>query len=148
MSNFTFFKMVLLSILLCACAKSDYELADGEKGSFSDWKGKWVLINYWATWCEPCHQEIPEFNAFSKMHNDVVVLGVNFDQPQGEALNKEITQMGVEFPVLTQDPANALHFNSPSVLPMTVILNPQGKVHATLLGPQTQTTLAKAIGIK
>lgn len=148
MPNFNFLKIVILSVLLCACAQPDYELTSGEKGSFASWKGKWVFINYWATWCAPCHEEIPELNAFSKARNDVMVLGVNFDRPQGEAIKKDIAQMGIEFPVLTQDPAVALNFSSPSVLPVTIVLNPQGKLHATLLGPQTQTTLMKAVEAK
>jgi thiol-disulfide isomerase/thioredoxin len=147
-TKMNFFKIVLLSILLCACTKPDYELTSGEKGSFVDWKGKWVFINYWATWCAPCHEEIPELNTFSKAHNDVMVLGVNFDRPQGEAIQKDIAQMGIEFPVLTQDPAVALNFSTPSVLPATIVLNPQGKLHATLFGPQTQSTLMKVMKVK
>lgn len=147
MSITTFLKITIVSLLLCACSKPDYQLASGESGSFSDWRGKWVLINYWATWCGPCREEIPELNAFSKAHTDVVVLGVNFDHPQGDALQKEVAQMGIQFSVLTQDPSKALHFSQPSILPTTVILNSQGKVHATLFGPQTQKSLAAAIGV-
>lgn len=146
-SNFRFLNLLFISMLLCACAKPDYELATGETGSFSTWKGKWVFINYWATWCGPCREEIPELNIFANTRTDIAVFGVNFDHPQGEALKKEITEMGITFPVLTQDPAQALHFEQPSVLPVTVILNPQGKIHTTLLGPQTQKTLAAAIGV-
>jgi thiol-disulfide isomerase/thioredoxin len=137
-----------LSILLCACTKPDYRLAEGQAGYFKEWQGKWVIINYWATWCEPCYEEIPEFNAFYKAHSEVVVLGVNFDRVQDEVLKNDITKMKIEFPVMTQDPSSALGFEQPSVLPVTAVFNPQGEIHKILIGPQTQKTLQKAMEVK
>lgn len=148
MSSVNYLKVILLSILLCACTKPDYQLANGESGSFSDWKGKWVLINYWATWCAPCYEEIPELNQFHKARADVIVLGVNFDRAQGDALNADIAKMKITFPVIIADPHGALGFEQPSVLPATVILNPQGIVHTVLYGPQTQAMLSAAIEAK
>jgi thiol-disulfide isomerase/thioredoxin len=142
------FLISVLLIFLCACTKKpDFELADGKAGTFDQWNGKWVIINYWATWCGPCHEEIPELNAFYKAHSEVVLVGVNFDNSQGVILNEDIKKMTIEFPVLTQDPAKALQFQTPSVLPATVIINPQGKVQTILFGPQTQKSVMAAIGL-
>lgn len=144
-----YFLISILCILLCACVKQkpDFELADGKVGTFDQWHGKWIIINYWATWCGPCHEEIPELNAFYKSHPEVVLVGVNFDNSQGLTLNEDIKKMAIEFPVLTQDPAKALQFQTPSILPTTVIINPKGKLHILLFGPQTKNKLGSAIGI-
>lgn len=144
----TRFLISVLLIFLCACTKKpDFELADGKTGTFDQWHSKWVIINYWATWCGPCHEEIPELNAFYKAHPDVILVGVNFDNSQGLTLSEDIKKMAIEFPVLTQDPSKALQFKRPSVLPTTVIINPEGKVHTLLFGPQTQKKISSTIGL-
>lgn len=137
--------ILLCVALLVACAKPGYELADGQRGTFDQWAGQWVVINYWATWCPPCHEEIPELNAFAKTHTAVRVVGVDFEQTQGAALVESIAKMSIEFPVLTRDPAAILQYAPPTVLPATVIINPAGKVHHVLVGPQTQQSLQAAI---
>ena len=57
------------------------ELLDGNVLQQKDWKGKWVYINYWAEWCKPCAEEIPELNKFAAATPSVLVLSVNFDKP-------------------------------------------------------------------
>ena len=58
----------MLSLILAvgSCAPIDFEYADGAAGRYSDWRGHWVFINYWAEWCAPCRYEIPQLNALSK----------------------------------------------------------------------------------
>jgi len=57
-------------------------------------KGRWVLINYWAEWCKPCLEEIPELNTFAEAHSEQVsVLGVNYDGVEGEALAQVIVRL-------------------------------------------------------
>jgi len=142
MRNWWFLGLVLL--LSCG-GKHDLEFADGSTGSFSDWHGRWVLINYWAEWCAPCRKEIPELNALDRQHGDVVVFGVNYDGVQGEKLTSLIETMGIEFPVLVTDPR--LHWNQdqPSVLPTTLVINPDGELEEVLVGPQTLVTLIGAV---
>ena len=119
---------------------------EGNQARFSDYNGKWLVINYWAIWCKPCIEEIPEFNALAEdMKDKVVVMGVDFDGSMGETLATSIEKLNIKFTVLTQNPAQQLGFKEPQVLPATYIFNPQGSLHTTLLGPQTLESLKEAI---
>jgi len=111
-------------------------------------KGRWVLINYWAEWCKPCLEEIPELNAFAEAYGEQVsVLGVNYDGVEGETLARVIVRFGIDFPVLSQDPASIYKFNRPEVLPVTFVINPEGVVQQRLVGPQTLADLKRVTGL-
>ncbi len=95
----------------------------------------WNVINYWAIWCKPCREEIPELNKLNQIEN-VVVLGVNFDGKLGEALVSDADSLGITFDII-DDPAASLDTTRPSILPTTFVLSPEGTLVATLVGPQT-----------
>lgn len=146
--------IVLLSLLigLAACSETAppprgaLVLPDGRKHSLTDYQGRWLVINYWATWCKPCLKEIPHFNRLHQERSgDVAVFGVDFDNSQGAALAERINTMGIAFPTLLQDPAAGLDHARPHVLPTTVIYNPQGKLATILLGDQSWESLNKAL---
>lgn len=140
--------MIFLGALLSACGQPDYTTLDGESGRFDDWRGRWVLINYWAEWCKPCIEEIPELNHFGQAHSDVAqVFGVNFDAGAIERQQQQAQTLQIGFPVLSQDPAAALGWPRPNALPTTIVIDPEGKVRAQLRGPQTLADLRAAIGI-
>ena len=109
-------------------------------------RGHWTVINYWAEWCKPCIKEIPELNALDTKYPQVAVLGVNFDGVTGDELNAQMATLGIDFPVLEQEPSGILGVDLPSVLPATFILDPDGKLVHTLIGPQTLESLALATG--
>ncbi len=133
----------LLLLGISACSKPDFTTVDGKAGQFS--QGKWQLINYWATWCGPCREEIPDLTEFAKANTDIKIYGVNYDGLEGEALTAAIAEMGIAFPSLNADPAPELGVPRPQVLPTTLLLDANGKVQATLTGPQTRESLASAI---
>ncbi len=112
----------------------------------AEYAGRWVVLNYWAEWCAPCRQEIPELNALDAEHQDVVVLGVNFDGVRGAALGELADKMGIRFAVREEDPAPALGLDPPEVLPTTVIFDPHGQLRARLVGPQTRASIERVIG--
>lgn len=99
----------------------------------------WNVINYWATWCKPCREEIPELNQLNQIEN-VVVLGVNFDGKVGEALVSDAGDLGIAFDII-DDPAASLNIARPSVLPTTLVLSPDGLLVVTLVGPQTAESI-------
>lgn len=105
-----------------------------------------MFINYWAIWCHPCREEIPELNAFAEQHaSDAIVYGVNFDEVDNDRLLVQADELAIEFPLLAADPAQALDYARPMVLPTTMVINPDGEVWARLLGPQTVDSLSAAM---
>ena len=134
-------RLLLLVPLLLACIPGP-----GAGGpSLEALHGQWVLINYWAKWCKPCIEEIPELNALDQGRDDVTVLGVNYDGLVGDALAAQLEELKVEFATLATDPAEQLGTQRPVVLPTTFILDPGGALVSTLVGPQTLETLEQAL---
>lgn len=137
------FVICLLFMSLAACSKPDFNTVSGSGDNFA--QGKWLIINYWATWCGPCREEIPDLNEFMLKRADVKIYGVNYDNLSGEALNAAIAEMGIEFDSMLADPAPQLNIPRPRVLPTTLLIDPEGNLKATLVGPQTADTLSAAI---
>jgi thiol-disulfide isomerase/thioredoxin len=108
-------------------------------------RGHWVVVNYWAEWCKPCIKEIPELNQLARQHDDIRVFGVNYDGATGDELGAQVETLGIEFPLLTADPAAELGTTRPAVLPTTLVITPDGELAATLIGPQTLESLLAAI---
>lgn len=141
--------LLVLVLLAAGCSRGDVELADGQRASWSQWDGHWLVINYWAEWCAPCRVEIPELNHLHRAGADakVVVLGVNFDGVTGADMDRLIDLFDIEFPILLADPAARWNQSRPSILPTTLIIDPEGRLHAKLVGPQTYESLAEAVGL-
>lgn len=138
-----------LVLLLAGCGKGTPDILlhthDGNPLGREQWSGKWVYINYWAEWCKPCAEEIPELNAFAAENPDVLVLGINFDKPAEADLLRQINAFRIAFPVVTNDIQPAFPHPAPQGLPATLVFNPQGELVDTLQGPQTRATLARAM---
>ncbi len=130
--------VLLLAVALGACTRP-------AAGPLAAYRGQWLVINYWASWCKPCIQEVPELNALAEAHADIRVLGVNFDGLTGEVLAAEVERLGIAFATI-DDPAPALGTARPEVLPSTLVLDPDGQLLATLVGPQTGHSLLQAMG--
>lgn len=96
---------------------------------------RWLFVNYWAEWCAPCREEIPELNHFHDEHDDVVVLGVNFDQLDAEAMKPQAEGLDIQFPVALQAPSR-LAIAPPDVLPSTYVFGPGGQRLGVMVGPQ------------
>lgn len=129
---------------------SSYADLQGNQVKVEDWLGKWVLVNYWAEWCGPCIKEIPEFDAFYRANKDkVVVIGVNYDAVDTKkqiAFLKKL-QPKPSYIFLRDNPNLDLNHDDIQQLPVTFVISPQGELDDTLLGPQTQASLAKATGL-
>lgn len=128
---------LLASLALAGCAEDWGPDQHGEAVTAQQLEGQWVLINYWAEWCGPCRTEIPELNALNQSHDDVTVLGVNFDGLQGDELMDAARALGIQFRVLGVDPAERLELPSSAVLPVTYIVDSNGVVRESLVGEQT-----------
>ena len=105
-----------------------------------------MVVNYWADWCPPCIKEMPELTSFYNSNKDsVLVLAYNFDRLEGQELSDQIERFGVDIPSITNDPGLLFGWESPPSLPATYIINPEGQLLHTLIGPQTQKGLEKYI---
>jgi len=137
---------VLLSVAGCTPGPDNMALVSGKELDIKALNGKWVFINYWAEWCKPCLEEIPELNRFAREYRRKArVLGVNYDGLTGQELSVQVDKMAIGFDVLEQDPALALGFERPTVLPATYVLAPDGQLSGVLLGPQTTASLREVI---
>lgn len=128
--------LLTLISLLGACER-------GPGDPISERAGDWLFINYWAEWCKPCIQEIPELNALDR-EPGYAVLGVNFDGATGEELSAQVEKLGVAFPTLAVDPGERFGVPTPQVLPTTLVISPTGELAGVLIGPQTSETLIEA----
>lgn len=109
-------------------------------------EGKVLLVNYWAEWCAPCREEIPELNTFYREHGDrVLVLGINFDQLPAEQVQQQAEKFAIEFPLLAAAPEGRWGQPMPQVLPSTFIIDASGQWRRTLVGPQSAESLAEAV---
>lgn len=129
-------------LILAGCAKPefvqpDFYDANGNGYHYLDLRSGWLVINYWATWCAPCIQEIPELNDLHAEYDDIKVFGVNFDGVKGEELNRQIARMKIDFPVFSEDPGDKFGIPMPQVLPSTYIFVPEENRIIQLVGPQT-----------
>ncbi len=134
---------ILTGLLLAGCAEDLGVDQHGRKVTAEQLDGQWLVINYWAQWCGPCRTEIPELNRLAEQVQGraVRVLGVNFDALQGETLRKAVDELGIGFTVLAQDPATRYQLPRNDVLPVTYIVDDQGRVRERLLGEQTAAGL-------
>ena len=141
--------VVLFSIIDLAYAATDFSLNDtaGKKHTLSQYKGKWVIVNYWATWCPPCLEEVPDLVALYDAHKnkDVMVIGVAFDYESANDVAKYVDDMLMSYPIVLGDDAVRKQIGSADVLPTTYIYSPQGRLVKTKRGVVTQKYLEAII---
>ncbi len=130
----------------------DFELEglDGKTYRLSDYRGKWVLVNYWATWCPPCREELPELEVFHANHKDhnAVVLGVAMERISKERLQKFVDEQFLSYPILMMNPAATTELGRVPGLPTSYLIDPQGELAARQVGPVTLKELEAFIDRK
>ncbi|NOX91079.1 MAG: TlpA family protein disulfide reductase [Gammaproteobacteria bacterium] len=128
---------------------AEFVLSDmqGVEHKLSDYRGKWVVVNYWATWCPPCLTEIPELVDFheERKDKDAVVLGVNFEDISLNALKQFSEEYFMNFPVLRSKPGPDSALGPIPGLPTTYLVSPGGEVVARQVGPVTAELIADFI---
>lgn len=120
----------------------------GIQHQLSHYKGKWVLINYWATWCPPCLEEVPDLvNLYDKRKDkDLMVLGVVFDYKNINEVSVYVDDMLMSYPIVLGGSDVTAQIGSAEVLPTTFIYNPHGQLVKIKRGLITKQYIEKIIG--
>jgi thiol-disulfide isomerase/thioredoxin len=135
------------SFLLAEPVDFELEGLDGKTYKLSDYRGKWVLVNYWATWCPPCREELPELEVFHSNHKDkdAVVLGVAMERIKKERLQSFVDDQFISYPILIMKPAASTELGRVPGLPTSYLINPKGELAARQVGPVTLEDLEQFI---
>lgn len=120
---------------------------DGVHFDLSQQNGKWVIVNFWATWCSPCLKELPDISAFVAAHKDTVAaIGLDFEDTDKADVVKFLKHHPLSYPVAQVDIDNPpKDFDVPKGLPNTYVIAPDGDVAKVFLGPVTSKDLAAVI---
>lgn len=109
---------------------------DGQPQSLAQFRGKRVLLNFWATWCHPCLEEMPALAAAQKAHPEVRIIGIAMNSPK--AVHAWLKKTPVDYPIwqglATDHDVAALFGDGPGLLPYSVLIGSDGRIRATHLG--------------
>lgn len=127
----------------------DTTLADhgGKLYPLAQFKGKPLVVNFWATWCEPCREEMPEISELASAHPDIAVLGVAIDE--AAAVHEFVDSTPVSYPLLIAENEGMLLAetlgNNKGVLPYTVVISEEGEVTHIFFGRVNSEMLKTAL---
>jgi thiol-disulfide isomerase/thioredoxin len=142
---------LLLAFTASSVQAADFKVTDtnGKTHTLSGYKGKWVLVNYWATWCPPCLEEIPDLIALNEnKKNNLVVIGIAMDYRSAKQVTDFAEGLLVDYPIVLGTPAIIRQIGPVQGLPTTYLFNPEGKMVAQQVGLITRQAVESYIASK
>ena len=125
-----------------------FQDATGKIHKLADYKGRWVLVNFWATWCPPCLKEIPDLIALYESREDIMVIGVAMDFSDPKVVMDFVQSMSITYPTVLGNRQIASQLDDISLLPSTYFFYPDGKPAARQLGVISRESIERFIESK
>jgi thiol-disulfide isomerase/thioredoxin len=142
------FTLIFCAMLLAApglARPAGFALQDlqGRTLRLGDYHGKWVLVNFWATWCTPCLDEIPELVSLHAAHRDkdLSVIGIAVDSGSQGKIAEFAAAHGINYPVVIGNPAVNAQFGPLEALPASYLYDPAGKLQNLQTGKVTRARI-------
>ncbi|RFU69979.1 TlpA family protein disulfide reductase [Peribacillus saganii] len=122
---------------------------EGKTVKLSDFKGKKVILNFWATWCPPCKAEIPHMQRFYEKNKDkdVIILAVNLTSEENgqAAIEKFVKKYDLTFPILLDKEGQVGETYQTFTIPTSYIVDTQGVINKKIVGPMDEEMMTKFI---
>lgn len=120
---------------------------EGKPVKLSDFKGRVVVLNFWATWCPPCRREIPDLVSLQQQYSPrgLVVVGIAMDQGGAAIVKPFVKKMGINYPVVMGDQKTAAAYGGIEVVPTTFIIDKTGRIAAVRQGGADRATFEAEI---
>jgi thiol-disulfide isomerase/thioredoxin len=141
--------LLLLGLAHAAWAGDwDFRDKDGAHYTLSGLHGKWVLVNFWAPWCPPCLQEMPDLNALQQQHKDLQVIGVAVMYGSHKEVTDTVNKQSISYPIVFGNEDTAGDFGGLDGLPTSFLYSPSGKLVGHHQGILTQNEIERAMAQK
>ena len=141
--------LLLLALAPMACA-GDWDLKDkdGAHYTLSDLRGKWVLVNFWAPWCPPCLEEMPDLDAMQRQHRDLQIIGIAVMYGSRKEVMDVVGKKSISYPIVFGNEDTAGDFGGLDGMPTSFLYSPSGKLVGHHQGILTKNEVEQAIGQK